>query len=152
MAILHIDPGLESLRTWLEWTTTKIKEVKKGGKSKIIYFLAGDTQSFKQMERPRRSEGTRDIERILLGKYGLITTFRNILVQGSIHLSQRYAQQISCRALLRQVLRVCVVLYSAKQINLSMVSENHWSMWFLHGTIKWLQFFLNLLTKHLLMW
>jgi len=61
------------------------------------------------------------LEQILRGKYGLITTLRNVLAQESSHPSHRHAQQTSCRALLKQILRVCVVLYSAGQINLSVV-------------------------------
>lgn len=58
------------------------------------------------------------LEQILLRKYGLITTLGNILIQESSHTSQRHAEQISCRTLVRQVLKVCVVLCSAVQINL----------------------------------
>lgn len=62
------------------------------------------------------------LEPILLGEYGLLTTFRSVLAQESSHLSQRHAQQISCGTLLRHFLRVWVVLW---QINLSVERENH---------------------------
>lgn len=84
-----MNPGLESLKMWLEWATAKIREVREGKKSEINESPASWTSKVSERWRGQgEGEGPyfwiKILEWTLFRKYGLVTPFRNLYISPRI--------------------------------------------------------------------